>query len=80
MAPEIVDMSKATRDMPEGGRGPLSRDPGGPGPYSPSGIFGDATLATRAKGEQVVEAMVTGILKEIEDTRTRPLPAARETK
>lgn len=42
--------------------------------YSPSGIFGDATLATREKGEIVVEAMVAGILREIEAVRIAPIP------
>ncbi len=77
MAPEIVDMRKAAKDMPEGSGGPLSRDPKDVGRYSPSGVFGDATLATREKGEKVVEAMVTGILREIESTRTGPLPVPK---
>jgi len=44
--------------------------PGVPGTtYSPSGIWGDATLATREKGRVVVEAMVAGMLREIEALR-----------
>jgi creatinine amidohydrolase len=64
IAPETVNMAKASRDYPTG-TGPLTPTPDRPGRYSPSGIFGDATLATRAKGEKVVEATVAGILKEI---------------
>jgi creatinine amidohydrolase len=68
MAPASVDMSKAARDYPTG-EGPLTPNKDRPGRYSPSGVSGDATLATRAKGEIVAEAMVQGILREIEDLR-----------
>src|SRR5271163_1765737 len=53
IAPETVDMSKAKKDY-HPGPGPLTRDPKGAGTYSASGIYGDATLATRAKGEKLV--------------------------
>lgn len=66
--PETVNMAKAAADYPTG-TGPLTPNKGGPGRYSPSGIYGDATIATRAKGEKVVEATVKNILKEIEDLR-----------
>ena len=69
IAPPTVDMKKAAKDYHPGtGRG-LTRKPNGEGVYSPTGIYGDATLATRAKGEQVIKALITGILKEIEDLR-----------
>lgn len=68
IAPETVDMTKASKDFPTG-TGPLTPDQSVAGRYSPSGIYGDATLATRAKGEKVTEAMVAGILKEIEALR-----------
>ena len=71
--PSSVDMSKATRDYPTG-QGPLTPDKSRPGRYSPSGIYGDATLATRAKGEKVVEATAQGMLREIEQLRRSPLP------
>lgn len=73
VSPEHVDMAKATRDFPSG-RGPLTPDKGTVGQYSPSGIYGDATLATREKGEKVVEATVAGILRDIEGLRRLPLP------
>jgi len=38
--------------------------------------WGDATLATRNKGETLAEAMVVGMLAEIETLRSSPLPAA----
>jgi creatinine amidohydrolase len=75
MAPSTVNMKKAAKDYhPSNERG-LTRDPKGKGSYSPTGIFGDATLATTAKGEKITKALVEGILKEIEDLRrTSELP------
>ena len=66
--PESVNMSKAVKDY-HPADGPLTRDPQKPGAYSPSGIYGDATLATRAKGEAVARATVEGMLREIEALR-----------
>jgi len=37
--------------------------------YSPSGVWGDPTLATREKGGIVVEALVEAVLAEIEELR-----------
>jgi len=72
MAPATVDMKKAAKDYhPSTERG-LTRDPKGRGAYSPTGIYGDATLATRAKGEQITKALLAGILKDIEDLRQSP--------
>ena len=65
IAPKTVDMKKAVKDY-HPGQGGLTRNPNGPGTYSASGVFGDATLATRAKGEKLVRAMTAGILSEIE--------------
>ena len=64
--PEIVDMSKAVKDYdPAGGRG-LTRNPENVGPkYSPTGVFGDATLATMEKGRIAVEAKVRFIVDEL---------------
>jgi creatinine amidohydrolase len=72
--PASVDMKKAVKDY-HAGTGPLTRDPKGPGTYSPSGVWGDATLATREKGEKVTRAMLEGMLREIEELRRAPLPA-----
>lgn len=74
IAPERVDMTKAAKDDSPQGRGGLTRKPGGPGTYSVTGIWGDATLATREKGRVVVEATVTGILGDLERLRGAPLP------
>lgn len=77
IAPTAVDMKKAVKDYhPENGRGGLTRNPNGAGVYSPTGIWGDPTLATRAKGRKVTEALVSGILKEIEELRHAPVPVS----
>jgi creatinine amidohydrolase len=67
IAPSTVDMSKAVKDYNHQSKGKLTRHPNGAGIYSPSGIYGDATLATRWKGEIVVRAIVRGILTEIDE-------------
>jgi creatinine amidohydrolase len=71
IAPSSVDMKKAVKDYHPSGKGGLSRNPNGPGDYSASGVFGDATLATRKKGEIMVHAIIDGILKEIEELRAK---------
>jgi creatinine amidohydrolase len=77
IAPERVDMSKAVADYhPRGEHGWLSRDPNTKETYSKTGIWGDPTLATRAKGERVVETMVAGMLADIEALRVAELPSA----
>ena len=53
IAPETVDMSRAVDDGSEG-EGRLSRQQS-QGTYSPSGVFGQATLATAAKGKYVAD-------------------------
>ena len=74
MAPATVNMRKAAKDYhPSNERG-LTRNPNGRGIYSATGIYGDATLATRTKGERITKALVAGILQEIEDLRQSPSP------
>jgi creatinine amidohydrolase len=70
IAPSTVDMKKAVKDYHPSEKGGLTRNPHGEGAYSASGVYGDATLATRAKGEIMVRATVEGILKEIEELRS----------
>lgn len=65
--PSAVDMTKAKREYPD--RGTPSR----------SGTLGDATIATADKGEKLVNALVAGMLADIETVRTAPLPDARST-
>ena len=69
IAPKTVDMKKASKDFPSRGAGALQHaNPEGPR-YSGSGIYGDATLATRAKGERVVKAKVDAMVLEVEALR-----------
>jgi creatinine amidohydrolase len=74
IAPETVDMTKAVKDYDPSGKRGFNRRPGGPGLYSPSGVFGDATLATREKGAFLVDGLVQGILSDIEGVRAAALP------
>ena len=76
MAPATVDMRKAAKDYHPSEVRRFTRDPKARGIYSPTGIFGDATLATRAKGRQITQALVAGILKDIEELRRSPAVAA----
>lgn len=70
----LVDMKKATVDyMPGASRGVLSLDPKNPR-YNASGVYGDATLATVAKGRFLVDGMTKIILGEIEALRSISLP------
>lgn len=73
IAPRTVDMRQAVKDY-HPGEGPLTRDPQGPGKVSQSGVYGDATLATREKGERLVEALVSGVLADLESLREAPVP------
>lgn len=74
IAPERVNMRLAVRDDNVEVPGPLTRKADGKGTYSPSGVWGDATLATREKGRVVVEATVTGLLRDIATLRSAALP------
>ena len=74
IAPKTVNMKKAVRDLNSAKPGPLTRDPKGSGVYSPTGAWGDPTLATREKGKILVEGMLAAILKEVEDLRQFVLP------
>jgi creatinine amidohydrolase len=73
IAPQSVDMNKAVRDY-HPGQGRLTRRAGAAGVYSPTGIYGDATLASWSKGRSVVEAIVSGILADLEALRAAALP------
>ena len=73
IAPESVHMEKARRDLNSDQPGGLTRDPKGNGTYSPTGAWGDPTLATREEGQALVESTVARVLKEIEDLRAAKL-------
>jgi creatinine amidohydrolase len=72
IAPEVVRMSKAVRDY----RRLRDQWPhvDATGERAATGVYGDPTLATREKGEAIVEAMVRGILQEIETLRGAAVP------
>jgi creatinine amidohydrolase len=73
--PASVDMTRAVKDVaPRSNPMRLRRSSGLPGTYSPSGVWGDATLATRDKGQVVVEGLVSTMLADIEGLRRAPLP------
>ncbi len=76
IAPETVRMKKAAKDLNPDRPGGLTRDPHGKGTYSPTGAWGDPTLATREKGQALTESLVSTILKDIDDLRqTSPATA-----
>jgi creatinine amidohydrolase len=72
MHPEVVHMARAVKDYHPGAGG-LTRDSSVAvregKVWSRSGVFGDATLATHAKGKILVEAQVKGMVAEIEALR-----------
>jgi creatinine amidohydrolase len=73
IAPRLVKMPKAVKDY----RRLRDQWPhiDAAGSTAATGVYGDPTLATREKGEAIVEAMVKGILEEIEALR-RSAPGA----
>jgi creatinine amidohydrolase len=77
IAPESVRMNKAARDLNPHQSGGLTRDPHGKGTYSPTGAWGDPTLATREKGQALTESLVATILKDIADLAQAPLPSSK---
>lgn len=84
--PASVNMRKAVKDYTPrpSGSTRLTRDPQvaarGEGTYSPTGSWGDPTLATREKGRKVTEATVAVILKQIETLRQTAPPIAADSK
>lgn len=73
LAPDRVDMTKAVKDYSATGKGGLTRDPNGPGTYSPTGTWGDPTLANREKGRRIVETFVAAVVAEIAALRLVPV-------
>lgn len=68
IAPETVDMSKAVKDFDSRpNRRGLTRNPEGQSHYSPTGIWGDPTLASKKKGKVLVETAVKEIIKQIKE-------------
>ena len=64
IAPEVVDMNRAVDDGAEG-EGRLTRTRG-QGLWSESGVYGQATLASAAKGKVIAEVLLQHVLAQIE--------------
>lgn len=77
IAPHTVRMEAAVDDYDDSGRPGLSPRPDAGKTYSPTGVWGNATLATRAKGERIVAARVKQMLADIAALREAPLPEAK---
>ena len=76
LAPGSVRMEKAVADGMTERTGPLTRDvASATGHVSPSGVFGDPTLASWQKGQKLAEAMVASIVADIDTLATAGLPA-----
>lgn len=78
LAPDRVDMTKAVRDYDSRTAkraGGLTRSPDGPGTYSPTGTFGDPTLANREKGRRAIEALLSAVIDDIAALRGASLTA-----
>ena len=76
IAPSTVDMSKAVNDYDASGRPGLSPRADAGKTHSPSGVWGDATLASRAKGEKIVAARMREMLADIDALRKATPPSA----
>ncbi len=78
VAPEKVDMTKAVKDFdPRPDRRGLTRDPKGKGNYSPTGIYGDPTLATKEKGKIIFETTVPELVRQVRELIELKVPKAR---
>ncbi|MBX9571482.1 MAG: creatininase family protein [Candidatus Obscuribacterales bacterium] len=69
IAPDIVRMDLACKDFCKEATGRLSRHQTSKTSYSPSGVWGDATLATKSKGEKIVKCLIDHIAADIEQLR-----------
>ncbi len=80
--PTAVDMSKAAAEYGRG-TGALTRKDkekdDAPGIVSKTGVVGDATVATAEKGRVLIDALVAGILTDIDNLRAASLPPVRMT-
>lgn len=75
--PDVVRMNRAPDDYHPGAGG-LTRDSAAAvrdgKTWSRTGTYGNATLATREKGRVLAEAMVRGMVAEVERLRATPIP------
>lgn len=85
--PEMVDMTRAVKELPPRPRGSETGTRTPPavnllgkmsrhtarGPFTATGVSGDATLATREKGDKFLEAMEKDLLAFLEDFERLPV-------
>ena len=76
IAPSLVNMKKAVKEYGVEGKPRALLPPTNYRSYWQSGVYGDATLATREKGKRLVEAFVEDVVKEIDDLKRAELPKA----
>jgi len=74
--PAAVDMKKAVAEYARG-TGPLTRKDDGPGIVSKTGVLGDPTVATAEKGRVLIDALVAGVLEDIDRLRAAQLPIVK---
>lgn len=75
IAPATVDMTKAVRDFsPPSTPMRLTRQQGAAGTYSPTGIWGNPTLATASKGKIIVSGVVERMLEDVAALRAATPP------
>lgn len=79
LVPEVVRMERAEPDVhPPRAPGPFTRDPeAARGVYSPTGAYGDPTLATADKGKRLVEAIVRHVVDAVEALALETTPVAQ---
>jgi creatinine amidohydrolase len=78
IAPQDVEMKKAVKDFDKSASGRLTREPQKGLCHSPSGVWGDATLATAEKGARVVQSLIDSILNDLEELEKTAPPDAIE--
>lgn len=81
IAPDVVRMHLAQRDIhPDRGPGGLRRDPKAQaGIYSPTGAYGDPTLATAEKGQHLVEGIVNYLVQQVQSLSAEHVRRPPET-
>jgi creatinine amidohydrolase len=81
IAPDVVRLDRAARDIHlERGPGGLRRDPKATtGIYSPTGAYGDPTLASAEKGRLLVEGMVAHLVLAVRELSNEHVRRAAQT-
>lgn len=72
IAPNTVRMDLAANDFIKDADGPLRRQFSPGVCYSKSGVWGNARLASKEKGEKIVKCLIKNILRDIEILKSAP--------